>query len=124
VQEVIVVKVGGEGGGMTLIGRQPDLTELWEFRVEGSSSCAAILDEEDGGAAMPPRQPREPVWVPTLAEAVAMLDVWPWAMLVPIEVHPEFQDELLVEATRRLIGDSSSHAKRSMNRWLEACTQR
>jgi len=119
-----VVKVGGEGGGMTLIGRRLDLTEAWEFRVERSSSFAAILDEEDGeGPAMTPPQPRKPVWVPTLAEAVAMLDVWPWAMLVPIEVHPEFQDELLVEATRRLIGDSSSHAKRSMNRWLEACTQ-
>ena len=118
----VIVKVGGEGGGMTLLGRRASDNEPWSFALNVQSADCLLEEERDGAPAAPPRPEPEPVWVSTWPEAVGLLDRFQWAKLIPIEVHAEFREDLLVEATRRLISDPSDHARRSMNRWSMTCT--
>lgn len=120
----VIVKVGGEGGGMTLLGRRESRSEPWAFSVKVQSANWLLEEEDEGAPAIPRRPEPEPVWVSTWSEAVGLLDRWPWAKLVPLEVHVEFRDDVLVEVTRRLIGDPSDHARRTMNRWLTICSKR
>jgi hypothetical protein len=114
--ETIIVRVGGEGGAITLFGRQNG-TQAWEFR-RASSDSSWMLDEE-----MDPNPPPAPapVWVKTWNEAVTLLDRNPWAQLVPLSVHADFREEVLVEVTRRLLAEPSARTERQMERWLEAC---
>jgi hypothetical protein len=116
VDETIILQVGGEGGAITLFGRR-NASQEWEFR-RASSDSSGMLDEE-----MDPNPPPAPapVWVKTWNEAVALLDRNPWAQLVPLSVHVDFREEVLVEVTRRLLAEPSTRNERQMERWLDAC---
>lgn len=111
----MIVEVGAEGGRVALLGRL-DVNENWQFRLSSTDESWTILgDAVETG----PRSPRESNWVLTWPEAVALLDRYPWAQLVPLVVHPAFRDEVLVEVTRRLLGRSSPRSKSQMDRWLK-----
>ncbi len=75
--KVVIARMGVEGGGVTIYGRQVD--GAWSFWQEGSSMD---LDEND-----------DEVWRvwssdPVSALSAALSDKW-WQMY-PKEVHPEF----------------------------------
>lgn len=77
-----------------------------------------MLDEELNPN--PPPAP-DPVWVNSWGEAIALLDRNSWAQLVPLSVHPEFREEVLIEVTRRLLNEPSERNERQMDRWLTIC---
>lgn len=83
-QKQAIVKVGGEGGSLTLYGIQS--TDGWQFRVETDE--AALLDDEDM-----PNLPQRP-WVATWRSALKQLDAYPWTRLHAVTVHPEFRDRV------------------------------
>ena len=91
-----IVEIGGEGGSITLEGRR-DAAGGWQFRLATNESAMwAMLDEE------PPPQ-EEPKWVSTWAEALTLLDRYPWPRLSPEAVHREFRDAVFaaIEAHER-----------------------
>jgi hypothetical protein len=114
----VIVEVGAEGGGVALLGRL-DVNQDWEFRLSSTDESLTILGDE---VETRPSSPHESDWVLTWPEAVALLDRYPWAQLVPLVVHPVFRDEVLVEVTRRLLGRSSPRSKSQMDRWLKLCS--
>lgn len=122
-EEVTVLRIAGEGGGITLLGRRKADGSGWEFARKTVDHSMAMLgtDEGEEGQADPEYKAPTPVWVGGWREAMGLLDRYPWAMLVPIEVHPDFKEDILVEATRWLIDDPSPSAKRRMQAWLERC---
>ena len=80
----VIVKVGSEGGSLTLFGIQsPD---GWQFRAETNE--AALVDDE----AMPDLTERP--WVATWRSALKQLDAYPWTQLHPLAVHSEFNDRV------------------------------
>ena len=115
--ETIIVQVGGEGGDITLFGRR-NVYKQWVFRRSSSDSSWSMIDEARDAD---PGPPPDPVWVKTWNEAIALLDRNPWAQLVPLAVHAEFRETVLVEVTRRLLVDPSRRNERQMERWLLVC---
>jgi len=113
--DTIILKVGAEGGGITLYGRR-NANQKWEFRRVANDSWVL----PDVVLNLYPPTP-VPVWVKTWKEAVTLLDRNPWTKLVPLSVHSEFREEVLVEVTRRLLAEPSKRNKRQMDRWLKVC---
>jgi hypothetical protein len=69
--EVVILELGAEAGGLTLHGRKA-INGQWEFRSESAESSWSMLDEEEGTPTL--HTDKEPVWVRSWAEAVALLD--------------------------------------------------
>jgi hypothetical protein len=114
--EAIIVHVGAEGGDVKLVGRRT-AESAWEFRQITNDSSWAMLDEE-----MEPNPPAPiPIWVSTWGEAMALLDRYPWAQLYPLSVHAEFQADVLVEVTQRLLDGPVTRRDRRMAQWLTVC---
>jgi hypothetical protein len=120
--EEVIFEVMGEGGGVKLVGRRRPGGEGWEYRrVAREMSYADYGEEGEAHATTVPALPEEPVWVSTWSEALALMDRNPWAELHPRSVHPEFREEVLVEATRRLMEEPGVHSNRAISRWLKVC---
>lgn len=88
----IVLAIGAEGGSLT-IRREPSPTGGWYFHVSSDESTMYdMLSEEDHeGIAFF----RHFGVVRTLEEALRQLDAYPWVKLHPMQIHPEYRDEIL-----------------------------
>ena len=111
-----IIACGAELGSFALFGRRTPVG--WEFRTVLRDHSAAML-EEDGESSEPIHE--ESGWVTSWAAAMGLLDRRPWARLIPLRVHPEFREEVLVEVTRRLLLKGDSRAHSVMTRWTAAC---
>jgi hypothetical protein len=118
--DTVIVRVGGEGGAVTLYGRR-SAGDAWEFRRSSSDSSWSMLDDEVDAT---PRPPVEPVWVSSWGEGITLLDKYRWAQLMPLAVHADFREDVLVEVTRRLLAEPSPRSDSQMERWFEVCSGR
>lgn len=101
---VVVLRVAGEGGGLALLGRRT--THGWTFAVRLRGE---LLTDCDGGAP----------WTPDFSAALRVLDTYPWAKLMPREVHPEFRARVLAEVEARLGANPQGHALRMLLEWRD-----
>jgi hypothetical protein len=104
--EIVVLNIGMEGGGVTILGREDNGT--WRFWCQGSTIA---LDENDD------EEWRD--WTsdtkPTIAELLPSF----WHACFPLTVHPAFRDEIralyyahleaLSEHERNLFGGHSRY---------------
>ncbi|WP_417539750.1 hypothetical protein [Marinobacter sp.] len=83
--EQAILKVGSEGGSITLLGINTD--GVWKYRL--ATNEAALHNElvDDVKTAERP-------WVDTWEEALQLLDQYPWHMLYPLGVHLSFHDHV------------------------------
>ena len=108
---IVILKVGAEGGGITLIAQE--LATGWRYRYTMLDQTDLWLDE--GGS--------ESDWVYEWGDALAALDRYPWANLLPLEVHPQFAERVLAAARERLTrGDSSSRSRQRLADWSALCS--
>jgi hypothetical protein len=125
-REDVILQIAGEGGGITILGRQKADGSGWEFARKMASDNWLL---HEGGETPNPEYKQPPLeWAGSWNEAIEQIDRYPWAMLIPLEVHPEFKEDLLVEVTRRLTSDHPKYVwspkqskKRAMERWLSMC---
>jgi len=111
---IVVLKVGAEGGGISLIAQE--LATGWRYRYTMLDQTDLWLDE--GGSEIR----RQSEWVYEWIDALASLDKYPWPLLLPLEVHPQYADRVLQAARERLaLVDSSEHAQRRMRDWSRLC---
>jgi hypothetical protein len=85
-QNEIIVKVGSEGGSITLFGLRSG--NNWVFSLNVIDQSMLIIDESSIES--------DSKLVNSWAEAITLLDKYPWRKLHPLHVHPEFY-ELLIE---------------------------
>lgn len=113
----VILEVLAEGGSVALLG-QRDSRGGWHYARGLNDGTVALLDQEDGGAgAIESRT----AWVSTWAEAMTLIDRYPWTMLHCRDVHPEFRQQVWTEVTRRLQGQSGVRANQARERWMHAC---
>jgi hypothetical protein len=115
--EVVIVRVGAEGGDVSLVGRRNPESH-WEFRRVVNDSSWSVLEEEE---LKPNRLATVPTWVSSWGEAMGLLDRYPWAELRPLAVRAEFRADVLVEVTRRLLEAPATRRDLRMAQWLAVC---
>ena len=85
---VTIVKIGAEGGSITLEGRR-DAAHGWQFRLATNERAMwDMLGEK-------PSPQEEGPWVSSWKEALTLLERYPWPRLHPLVVHPEFREAVL-----------------------------
>jgi hypothetical protein len=88
----IVLAIGAEGGSLT-IRREPSRSDGWCFRVSiDESTMYDMLSEEDREGIVFSRHFDV---VRSLDEALRQLDAYPWVRLHPMQIHPDYRDEIL-----------------------------
>lgn len=80
----VILEVVAEGGSIVLYGLQA--SDTWRFSLE------FIRVEPDDGEAL----------VDSWDGALTLLDRYPWPLLTPVRVHPDFRDRILVAVRERL----------------------
>ena len=112
---MLVLQVGGEGGSLTLVGRNAE-SGAWQFaRVTDDQTEDLFGDTGDGTVKAPSFENLE--WVDTWDEGLRLMDRYPWARLHPLYVHPEFVERVQVAVEKRL-------EKELPGRWTEYARER
>ena len=84
-EEVTILSVGAEGGGLDLVGVKDQ--SGWKFQVR----IEEIWDEDDD---LPRRPPRS--WVRSWHEALEQLETYPyWRRLIPLHIEPAFRTRIV-----------------------------
>ena len=101
----VIVEIGAEGGSISLFGvRSP---RGWLY----SRSLGELIDEE--------RSQHDSNVVDSWEAALGLLDQYPWHMLYPLHVHPEFRRQIFA-AVQKLF-ESSDVPMGRMEKWRELC---
>jgi hypothetical protein len=114
---IVVVKLLGEGGGYTILGRE-ETDGAWQFKVDGYDVTPALIDGEP--------IVRRGDWVPTLQDVLSQINRG-WYRLRAREVHPAFQTALLAEVTQHMLAHAAENGKLApylrdtYQRWQKIC---
>ena len=96
----IVLKIGSEGGSLTILRERQAGNEEWRFCVERNETALYdLLSEEDRGEFG--KYVSKSGFFHSFGEALTLLDRYPWFKLYPVEVHPEFLDSVIAEVGKR-----------------------
>jgi hypothetical protein len=93
----IILDVGAEGGSLTVFGDKSE-DGKWKFHLNRNELMLYDSDEDPGGR---DAYYENSAYLPSLQEALKLLDKYPWFSLYPVEVHPEFFDTILSEVRQR-----------------------
>jgi hypothetical protein len=112
---MLVVEIGAEGGSIKVLSRSSDDGSL-EYCVTIRDQTLTFLAEDEGGSVIR----RSTDWMDSWNAAVAVLDRWPWPMLHPLRIHPEFRYQILiaVEGYRDRSGRAATAS--AVSRWRQA----
>lgn len=109
----VILMVGVELGDLTLYGRR--VNGGWVFSLQVIDQTPVLLDG--------PEISHESEAVDSWHGAMKLLDAYPWHMMCPIEVHPEFAERALEAAVERLNDASRNEPSigSRLHRWMEVC---
>ena len=104
-----IIKVGAEGGSLTLYGVRNGHAWLYSRHVFDQT-----MSWVDGG----PEVEHDSEVVSTWTAALKLLDEYPWHRLYPLKVHPDFQAKVLKAVVARNKRDGNV---RGLDRWKRVC---
>lgn len=106
----IIVKVGAEGGSVTLFGTK--VHGKWHFSRRSIDQTPELLD---GGWVI-----NQAGVVDSFDSAIKLLDQYPWYHLYPESVHPEFRQKVY-EAMWESCRAGGSDEPRKLAEWQHVC---
>jgi Molybdopterin-binding domain of aldehyde dehydrogenase len=106
----IILELGAEGGSIALYGLRTE--RGWSFRRELIDSTSELIDE--------PRLENASDVVDSWEAALELLDQYPWPMLYPISIHPEFRQKIWASLQNR----AHKASRPAFNRWDALCNVR
>ncbi|MBV9634432.1 MAG: hypothetical protein JOZ40_07355 [Methylobacteriaceae bacterium] len=117
----VILEVGAEGGSITLYGVRRD--DRWRLKRSVLTQTTDLLDVEDRASLQSYLEAqRESNEVDSREDALALMDRYPWAMLSPTRVHPEFRDNVWHAVLDRLGKERSSGMNNLVReRWRTIC---
>jgi hypothetical protein len=108
-EKEVIVEIGAEGGSITLFGvRSP---RGWLYSRSVDDWTPELIDEE--------RIEHDSNVVDSWEAALGLLDQYPWHLLSPLNVHPEFRRQILVAVQKRF--ESTEDPMGRIERWRELC---
>ena len=111
-----ILEIGAEGGSIKVLGR-PAVGGVIEFSVQLRDQTMTFLSEDEAG----PEIRRDTAWTARWRQVLKALGKWPWPMLYPIYVHPDYRERILLEVGQYRRPDGRSAAESAVERWREAC---
>ena len=105
----IILKVGSEGGSLTIYGLR--MKNGWLFSERVIEQTLELTDEPPILAQSEPLREWEPM--------LQHLNRYPWHRLYPLQVHPEF-GKLVYEAVQERFS-SAGDADADLRDWQQAC---
>ena len=113
----VILQVGLDDWTVTLIGHRNDKRD-WRFaRLANPAIQVALGAGEDGAG--------EDVWVEGWDPALALMDVYPWALLTPLDVHKQFLAPVRLAVEERLKRAASRDAaERARTEWQRLFEQK
>lgn len=110
-EHVVIVRVGAAGGDVTLFG-QVGPVGSWQFKRKTVDQTEMLFGDADTSWRS------ESGWVDGWEAALQQLDRYPWALLHPLEVHPEFRDKVRSAVSERLErATPSRQVERAREKW-------
>jgi hypothetical protein len=108
-----VLKVGAEGGSLSILRMRVD-DGPWRFVVyRDESTLAGLLNEDDRqGLTLTD----ESGSVESLAEALRLMDRYPWHMLVPLALREEYESSVMAAVLHRGGTEHAARWKRELAR--------
>jgi hypothetical protein len=107
----IILKIGADGGDLTLYGDRT--AKGWLFSLSVYDCSPLMLDE--GGPAIQHTSSCVTSW----ADAIVLLDKYPWAKLYPLAVHADFRKQVWSEVKSRLCHDGGDQD--ALDKWRRVC---
>ena len=101
----VILRVGAEGGDVTLIGRAGE-DGAWQFARITVDQTEALFGDEDVPITAPDLTSL--VWVDGWEAGLSLMDRYPWVRLHPVYVHPEFVERVRAAVEQRLARESSA----------------
>lgn len=113
----VILQVGLDDWTVTLIGHRKNQRN-WQFaRLANPAIQLALGAAVDGTG--------EDVWVEGWDQALALLDVYPWALLTPLDVHRRFLAPARLAVEERLQRAASREAaERARTEWQRLFEQK
>ena len=108
----VILHLAAEGGGISLFGLHAN--NEWRFSREVLDYTPEMIDED--------RYQHTSSVVTTWPAALALLDEYPWVMLSPREVHPDFRKAFYEAALNRL-SKRAVDSPNQLQKWRYACLE-
>jgi hypothetical protein len=115
-EESVIVEIGAEGGSIKVLARNVN-SGTAEYSVQLRDQTMTFLSEDEAG----PEIRRDSAWTPSWEEVIRTLGQWPWPVLYPVYVHPDYRGRILSEVERFRRPDGHLARASAIERWHEAC---
>jgi hypothetical protein len=112
----LILEIGAEGGSIKVLGRT-NTEGVAEYSVQLRDQTLTYLTADEAGQEIC----RDFAWTESWDTVIKTLGRWPWPMLYPLYVHPDFRERVL-SAVQQYEGRDGQPARASaMERWSESC---
>ena len=115
-EEITVLEIGAEGGSIKVLART-NAEGNTDYRITLRDQTLTFLSKSESEDLIETTTE----WASDWDAVITSLGRWPWPMLVPVRIHPDYAARILaaVESFRDRRGCPAS--KKALNRWQEAC---
>ena len=114
-EEVVIVKIGAEGGSIKVL-KRTSAGGAVEYSVQLRDQTLTILTGEESDGEIR----HDSTWSENWTDAVRTLGRWPWPMLHPVYIDPEYR-ELVLSEVRAFKGRDGQPARPdAIERWGQA----
>jgi hypothetical protein len=111
----VIIEIGAEGGSIKVLRRDDE--RAIQFSVQLRDQTMTLLSRDEGGSEIK----RDSAWTICWEDVVSTMGRWPWPMLYPMYVHPDYRERVLLEVERYRRPDGQPATASAMERWIEAC---
>jgi hypothetical protein len=112
----VIMEVGAEGGSIKVLSRSAD-DGAAQYSVQLRDQAMTFLSNDEAG----PEIRRDYAWTASWEQVVKTLGKWPWPMLCPVYVHPDFRERVLSQVKLYRGWDGQPARASAVERWKKAC---
>lgn len=115
-EPTVVVEIGAEGGSIKVL-KRAGAGGAAEYSVQLRDQTLTFLSDDEGRAKIR----RDSAWSETWDDVIQSLGRWPWPMLYPRSVDPDYRARVLSAAQHYKGRDGQPARESGIQRWTKAC---
>jgi|HubBroStandDraft_1064217.scaffolds.fasta_scaffold78769_2 hypothetical protein len=114
----IILEIGAEGGSLKVLGRLDDNCMPY-YSIQLRDQSLEFLSEEESGSTIR----RDSEWTASWDDAIKNLGRYPWPMLYPLYVHPDYRERVLANVEQYRGRDGQPARASAVEKWTRVCQQ-